>query len=100
MVCSSRQAILEDKLLKQRIKRSANISMDMLRKKKEGAKSCASFAIMESELYKILSGFFKDIVENLEDYVETFLRIYKESDRSAEAMRQVSGLKSNTGKGK
>ena len=62
-------------------------------KKKEGAKSCASFAIMESELYSILSGFFKDVAENLEDYVETFLRIYKESDRSAEAMRQVSGLK-------
>ena len=33
------------------------------------------------------------MAENLEDYVETFLRIYKESDRSAEAMRQVSGLK-------
>ena len=48
---------------------------------------------MESELYSILSGFFKDVAENLEDYVETFLRIYKESDRSAEAMRQVSGLK-------
>ena len=38
MVCSSRQAILEDKLLKQRIKRSANISMDMLRKKERRCK--------------------------------------------------------------
>lgn len=62
-------------------------------KKKSGAKSCASFAIMESELYSILSEFFKDVAENLEDYVETFLRIYKESDRSAEAMRQVNSLK-------
>ncbi|MDO4944226.1 MAG: recombinase family protein [Ruminococcus sp.] len=62
-------------------------------KKKSGAKSCSSFAIMESELYQMLSDFFKDIAENLEDYVETFLRVYKEADRTAEMRKQVNALK-------
>lgn len=62
-------------------------------KKKSGAKSCSSFAIMESELYEMLSDFFKDIAENLEDYVETFLRVYKEADRTAEMRKQVNALK-------
>ncbi len=34
-------------------------------KKKAGSKCCASFAIMKSELYEVLSGFFKDIAKNL-----------------------------------
>lgn len=62
-------------------------------KKKMGAKTCSSFAIMESELYTMLSEFFVDIAENLEDYVETFLKIYKEADRSAEAVKQLNRVK-------
>ncbi len=62
-------------------------------KKKEGASHCASFAIMESELYEMLSAFFKDIAENLEDYVDTFLKIYKEADHSTEMIRQINTLK-------
>ncbi|MGN0634269.1 MAG: recombinase family protein [Oscillospiraceae bacterium] len=69
-------------------------------KKKSGAKSCSSFAIMESELYDILSGFFKDIAENLEDYVETFLKVYKDADRTAEVRREVNSLNASLDKEK
>ena len=52
-------------------------------KKRFGAKSCASFAIMENELYKMLSEYFKDIAENVEEYVNDFIRIYTECDKDA-----------------
>lgn len=62
-------------------------------KKKSGAKVCSSFAIMEKELYTMLSDFFIDMAENLEDYIETFLKIYTEADRTQEARREINALK-------
>lgn len=62
-------------------------------KKKSGAKVCSSFAIMEKELYTMLSDFFTDMAENLEDYIETFLKIYTEADRTQEARREINALK-------
>ncbi len=61
-------------------------------KRRFGAKNCASFAIMEHELYTILSDFFREITDNLEDYIETFLRIYQEADRPTEYRRQIGEL--------
>lgn len=62
-------------------------------KKRLGAKSCASFAIMESELYTILSDYFKQTAENIEDYVDTFLKVYTETDNDAETQKQLNTLK-------
>lgn len=61
-------------------------------KRRFGAKNCASFAIMEHELYTILSEFFREITDHLEDYIETFLRIYQEADRPAEYRKQIAEL--------
>lgn len=75
--------------------RSASLSTSgyVQRKRKWVQRPAHLFAIMESELYTMLSEFFVDIAENLEDYVETFLKIYKEADRSAEAVKQLNRVK-------
>lgn len=62
-------------------------------KKRFGAKTCSSFAIMESELYTVLSDYFKDIATNIEDYVSSFLRIYTEADMSENSHKQINDLK-------
>lgn len=48
-------------------------------KKKAGAKSCKSFAIMEWELYGILSELFKVLVSDIDKYVDDFIEIYKQT---------------------
>ena len=45
-------------------------------KKKTGAKSCLSFAIMEWELYGILSSMFKDLIGDIDVYVDRFIELY------------------------
>ncbi|MCM1330806.1 MAG: recombinase family protein [Ruminococcus sp.] len=62
-------------------------------KKRFGAKSCASFSIKESELYKILSDFFKNAAGNIEDYVKTFLEVYAETDADNDIQKQINSLK-------
>ena len=62
-------------------------------KKRFGAKACASFSILEADLYKMLSGHFKDIAENIEDYVSEFLRIYREADTSTNTKRELDSLR-------
>lgn len=69
-------------------------------KKKHGTKSCASVAIMENDLYTILSTYFKNITENLEDYIQTFLKIYKETNIDTSSRKQISTLKSRLEKEK
>ena len=61
-------------------------------KRRFGAKTCLSFAIMETELYKMLSDFFKSIAENLEDYIDTFLKIYKAADQSDLVRKELNDL--------
>ena len=63
-------------------------------KKRLGAKTCASFSIMEDDLYLMLSAHFQTIAENIEQYVADFLRIYRESDRDAGVQRQINELRS------
>ena len=48
-------------------------------KKKSGAKSCKSFAIMEWELYGILSELFKVLVSDIDKYVDDFIELYKQT---------------------
>lgn len=62
-------------------------------KKRFGAKTCASFAIMEGELYAIISDLFKSIAVDIEDYIQTFLTFYKESDNASEAQKQITSQK-------
>ncbi len=69
-------------------------------KKRFGAKSCASFAIMENELYKMLSDYFKDIAENVEEYVNDFIRIYTECDKDTVHQKQINDIKARIDKEK
>lgn len=69
-------------------------------KKHFGAKSCASFAIMEDELYKMLSDYFKDIADNIEEYVNDFISIYTECDKDANAQKQINDIKARIDKEK
>ncbi|MGN1089511.1 MAG: recombinase family protein [Huintestinicola sp.] len=62
-------------------------------KKRFGAKACASFSILESDLYKMLSEHFKDMAENIEDYVSTFLKVYREADTNTNAQRELDTLR-------
>ena len=61
-------------------------------KKRFGAKQCASFAIMEDDLYKILSEHFQSIAGNIDEYVTDFMRIYRESGRDVNIQRQINGM--------
>ncbi len=69
-------------------------------KKRLGAKSCASFSIMEADLYQMLSEHFQSIAGNIEEYVRDFLRIYRESDREANAQKQINELRTQLTKEK
>lgn len=69
-------------------------------KRRFGAKACASFSILESDLYEMLSGHFKDISENIEDYVDTFLRIYREADTSSNTQKELDSLRARLAKEK
>ncbi len=62
-------------------------------KRRFGVKSCESIAIMESDLYTMLGDYFKDIMENIEDYVNTFIQVYKDSDKDAVNERKIQSLK-------
>ena len=61
-------------------------------KKRFGAKACATTYLLESELYELLSKTFTDISENLKDYIDTFIELYKESSRDDELGKQIEVL--------
>ena len=61
-------------------------------KKRLGAKSCASFSIMEEDLYMMLSEYFQGVAGNIDEYVTDFMRIYRESERDANIQRQINEL--------
>ena len=48
----------------------------------------------------MLSEHFKNISENIEDYVSTFLKIYREADTSANTMRELDSLRNRLEKEK
>ncbi len=62
-------------------------------KKRSVARACSSFAIMEDDLYKMLSDHFKLVAGNIEEYVAEFLRIYKETNTEVNTQRQINELK-------
>ena len=62
-------------------------------KRRFGARSCESIAIMESDLYTMLGDYFKNIMENIEEYVDSFIQIYQESDKDTVNQRKVQSLR-------
>lgn len=61
-------------------------------KKRSGAKACASFSIMENDLYKMLSEHFQKIADNIDEYVTDFMRIYRESGRDVSVQQQINEM--------
>ena len=55
---------------------------------------------MEADLYQMLSEHFQSIAGNIEEYVRDFLRIYRESDREANAQKQINELRTQLTKEK
>ena len=48
------------------------------REKKRGkASDCPTFSIYETELYEILSKFFISMIDDINDYIDTFLDVYR-----------------------
>lgn len=62
-------------------------------KRKNGAKCCNSFAIMEEELYTIACSLFKNIAVDLDGYINEFIKIYNESNSLNDVKNQIDGLR-------
>lgn len=62
-------------------------------KKKDGTACCPTFAIYEWELYDILTKFFTDIVEDIDEYINTFLEIYQKYDETENVKTDIEKLK-------
>lgn len=62
-------------------------------KKKYGASSCKSFSILESDLYLMLGEHLKEISVNIDEYMDVFLKSYKESDERASIMKEIEKMK-------
>lgn len=53
------------------------------REKKRGkASDCPTFSIYETELYEILSKFFISMIDDINDYIDTFLEVYRKYDET------------------
>lgn len=61
-------------------------------KKKNGASSCKSFALMEWEVYYILSNTFKTLVDEIDTYVSEFLELLKATDPTKDAQKDILAL--------
>jgi site-specific DNA recombinase len=60
---------------------------------KNGADSCPSFAIYESEIKPILFDVFKETSHIAEDLVETYIEMYKSLDSDMELSKKIEALK-------
>lgn len=57
-----------------------------------GKEACKSFYILERELYKMLDSCFREMSDNIDDYITTFLKIYKSTDHAQEIDKEIDGL--------
>ena len=62
-------------------------------KRTNGAASCKSFSILESDLYSMLSEHLKEISGNFDEYIELFLKSYEESDIKADIQKDIDKAK-------
>ena len=61
-------------------------------KKKGKASDCPTVAIYESELYKILGEMFINLSENIDNYIDRFIRLYEESDTDSVSAKEIDKL--------
>ena len=69
-------------------------------KKRFGADHCASISILERDLYRLLGEHFQSIAGNIKEYVRDFLKIYRESDQTANTERVLNDLRTTLSKEK
>lgn len=63
------------------------------REKKRGkASDCPTFSIYETELYEILSKFFISMIDDINDYIDTFLEVYKKYDETQQIDAELQKL--------
>ena len=61
-------------------------------KKAKGTDSCTSIPIYESELYKLLKVYFISISGKIENYVDEYIDIYKNTDTGADIQSKILKL--------
>ena len=69
-------------------------------KKRFGADHCASISILERDLYRLLGEHFQSIAGNIKEYVRDFLKIYRESDQTANTEHVLNDLRTTLSKEK
>lgn len=77
-----------------RLHRDGNIYQWICREKKRGVSAdCKTFAIYEYELYDILKRFFVSMVDNVDEIIDEFIKVYKKYDDSANLKKEIKKLK-------
>ncbi len=64
-------------------------------KKRFKSEDCASFSIMEEDLYKMLSCSLKDLSGNIDAYVKSFMEIYNETNQIKSLQAEIDDLTIN-----
>lgn len=63
------------------------------RKKRGKSHDCPTFALYESELYQILAKVIVELSENIDEYVDSFVRIYQESVSDDDLTKKIISVK-------
>lgn len=81
VICGVHQSIFWRTSYSERIHKGKPIYQWICREKKKqrNARACKTFAIYESELYKILADVIINLCDNQDEDIDTIIRIYKES---------------------
>lgn len=61
-------------------------------KKRFGAGVCQSFSILERELYEMISSCFQKLSGNIEEYVQTLLKLYDEAAEDKSLQKEINSL--------
>lgn len=61
-------------------------------KKRINSAACPSFAIMEKELYKMLSEYFKKMLPNINEYIEEFLELFRKINKHNDTKSHVEEI--------
>ena len=61
-------------------------------KRKTTADACKSFAILESELYEILSDSFKQLSDGIDTYIETFIKLVEETNPAKDIQKEIASI--------
>lgn len=61
-------------------------------KKENGAKTCSSIPIYETELYSLFKTYFLGIADDIGSYVEEFISIYEATDTTADSLASIDKI--------